>query len=61
MLKKEWQEEKTIKLCKECYNCKIKNNKVHCKKQYFTDIDYDKNFILFTPYDFNCLYYEEVN
>ncbi len=51
-------EPEQIKLCKNCFNCKKKKNKVYCKIGYFkisADIP-----IIYTPYDFDCYEYDEM-
>lgn len=52
-------QEKTIRLCINCFNCKKKQNKIYCKlKRWEPVVDTGKT-ILFTPYDYNCPDYEE--
>ena len=49
--------EKDLMLCKNCFNCKIKNEKVACKLGHFSDEDLE--FLLYVPQDFDCESYEE--
>jgi len=49
--------EKDLILCKNCFNCKIKNEKVSCKLGHFSDEDLE--FLLYVPQDFDCEGYEE--
>jgi hypothetical protein len=55
MEKNLWLEdlENNTPLCIDCFQCKIKNNKVFCKYKYFTDMNY-RDVSLFTPFDFDC-------
>lgn len=48
---------KNLILCKNCFNCKIKNGKVSCKFGHFSDEDLE--FLLYVPSDFDCEEYEE--
>ena len=50
-------QQKELVLCKNCFNCKIKNDKVSCKFGHFTKEDLE--FLLHVPQDFDCEKYEE--
>ena len=52
------KQEKYIKLCTSCFNCKQRNGKVYCKFGVWEEINNGKT-ILHTPFDFNCPEYEE--
>lgn len=45
-------QENSILLCKNCFNCKIKNEKVYCKLGYFSDEILE--YLLYIPQDFDC-------
>jgi hypothetical protein len=45
-------------LCKNCFNCKIKGNKVYCKFGLFEEKK--DTVLLYIPQDFDCPEYEEV-
>ena len=47
-------------LCINCLNCKKKDEKIRCSRDYFSDIPY-KKVILLTPDSFDCWEYEEVD
>lgn len=47
----------TLKLCKDCCNCKTKNGKVFCKEGNFAE-NSDKS-IIYIPFDFDCYEWEE--
>lgn len=56
---KHYMEKSNVFFCKNCVNCKIKNNLISCKLKYFENITY-KELDLLTPFDFECIYFEEI-
>lgn len=53
------QEDKKIRLCKDCFKCKTKGKLIYCKLGVWREIKSNKT-ILYTPYDFNCNQWEDV-
>jgi hypothetical protein len=51
--------EKSKIFCKNCINCKIKNNLVSCKNGYFCNVTL-KEAYLYKPFDFDCVEFEEI-
>ena len=42
------------KLCKNCYNCLIKDKICRCKLKYWENIEFSKINTM-SPYDFDCV------
>ena len=49
---------KKYRLCRKCYNCKKKDEKVYCKEGYFKDKS-EKDIKTLIPEDFECVDYNE--
>jgi hypothetical protein len=53
------ENESEIKLCVDCINCKKKKKKIYCKFGVWEIEDIGRS-ILYTPFDFDCYYWESV-
>jgi len=50
---------KKYRLCRNCYNCKRKNNKIRCTEGYFDNKD-ERQIQTLIPEEFECFEYEEM-